>query len=243
MRVSLILVSRNEEKYAKSFFYSLKNQTIKPNEIILVDSSNDRTPKIAKPFVDKIIFCEPISASFQRSIGVKNSTGDVLLFTDMDAILHPEWVERIVEKFKDTEVNIVRGSVLYNEIKNKIPRKFTIVHHCNTAYRRKVLDEIPFDPMLPYYADDRDMNERIKKKGYKVYGCPLAKVFHVGSFEKMSEKEKARRYAIGDVYLTKKHISFFMIFRPFINDLFSFFVEYNFKFTLYHFWFYLNELI
>jgi cellulose synthase/poly-beta-1,6-N-acetylglucosamine synthase-like glycosyltransferase len=212
---------------------------MKPDEIILVDSSNDRTPKIAKPFVDKIIFCEPISASYQRSIGVKNSTGDILLFTDMDTYLSPFWIERIVEKFKNSNVKIVRGSVLYREIKNKIPRKFTIVHHCNTAYRREVLDEIPFDPMLPYYADDRDMNERIKRKGYKVYGCPSAKVFHIGSFEKMSEKEKARRYAVGDAYLTWKHRSLFMIFRPFMNVLFSVFTEFRLKYNIYYLWFYL----
>jgi len=239
MKVSLILVSYNEEKYAKDFFNSLKAQTRRTDEIILIDSSDDKTPDIARPFVDRIISTKPYTTGSQRNIGVQVSTGDILIFTDLDAILYPDWIEKLIEKFEDPEVNVVRGSVLYKEIKHKIPHKFTIIHHCNTAYRRKVLEEFPFD--INCVHDDRDMNERVRKK-YKIHGAPLAKVFHVGSFSKSSHKSKAKRYALADFYLARKYRTLFMWVRPIINDFFAFFLELRFKFAIYHFWFYIKEL-
>jgi len=239
MKVSLILASRNEEKYADEFFVTLKNQKRKPDEIILVDSSNDSTPEIAKYYVDRIIFTKPKNVGFQRYHGFKQSTGDIIVFTDLDAWLFPDWIERLVEKFEDPNVNVVRGSVLYSEIKDKIPHKFTSIHHCNTAYRRKVLEEFPFDVNCSH--DDRDMNERVKKK-YKVYGAPLAKVFHIGSFSKISTKGKAKHYADADLYLARKYKNLWMYFRPIINDLFCF-TEFRVKWAIYHFWFYMRGLL
>jgi len=239
MKVSLILASRNEEKYAESFFITLKNQTRQPDEIILIDSSTDRTPKIAKPYVDEIIFTKPKPIGFQRQLGVLNSTGDIIVFTDLDALLFPDWIEKLIKKFENYSVDVVRGSVLYSEIKDKIPHEITIIHHCNTAYRRKVLDEFPFDEKCVH--DDRDMNERVGKK-YEIYGAPLAKVFHIGSFEKTSIKEKVRRYADADLYLARKYKSLWMYFRPIINDLICL-TEFRFKWAIYHFWFYLRGLV
>ena len=49
--VSLIIRSKNEEKWIKLVLESIKNQTIKNFEIILVDNdSTDNTVKIAKSY-------------------------------------------------------------------------------------------------------------------------------------------------------------------------------------------------
>jgi glycosyltransferase involved in cell wall biosynthesis len=229
--------------FAKDFFQSLKTQTLKPDEIILVDSSDmaDRTLGIAQQYISnmKVFFTHPFSVGAQRWVGIQQSSGDIIVFTDLDAVLYPDGFEKLVEKFNDDSVNIVRGSVLYKEIRNKIPHRLTRIHHCNTAYRRKVLDEFPFDEKCVH--DDRDMNERVGKK-YEIYGAPLAKVFHIGSFEKTSIKEKVRRYADVDLYLARKYKSLWMYFRPIINDLICL-TEFRFKWAIYHFWFYLRGLV
>jgi len=240
MKISLILVSRNEERYAEPFFHSLENQTRKPDEIILIDSSIDKTPEIARPFVDKLIFTKPKNVGSQRLHGFKNSIGDIIIFTDLDAFLNPFWIENLVKMFENPEVNVVRGTVRYREIKDKIPKKFTTIHHCNTAYRRKVLEEFPFDEECNH--DDIDMNERVGRK-YKIYGCPEAIVLHIGSFAKTSAKEKARRYAEADIYLLKKYKTLFMFFRPFANALYSMIIERRIKYNFYYIWFYTRGLI
>jgi glycosyltransferase involved in cell wall biosynthesis len=240
MKVSLVLVSKDEREYVRPFFHTLKLQTRKPEQIILVDSSTDGTFQIAEQFVDKSFWTPPAPVGYCRQVGFENSTGDIIIFTDLDALLNPFWIENLVKMFENPEVNVVRGTVRYREIKDKIPKKFTTIHHCNTAYRRKVLEEFPFDEECNH--DDIDMNERVGRK-YKIYGCPEAIVLHIGSFAKTSAKEKARRYAEADIYLLKKYKTLFMFFRPFANALYSMIIERRIKYNFYYIWFYTRGLI
>jgi len=212
-KVSLVLVSKNEEKYARKFFKSLEKQTRKPDEVILVDCSTDRTPEIAEPYVDKLIIVKKCSASYQRGIGVKHAKGDVILFTDMDTILYPDWIEQLVKMFEDPKVHVVRGQVLWPEIKKQIPLIGKRINHCNMAYRRHVLEEFPFDPNLNR-GDDFDMGYRVSRK-YVIYGCPEAKVIHF-SFQKHGW-ENAKSYGKDWIALTKKYKNPYWILRAIYN--------------------------
>jgi len=212
-KTSLILVSKNEEKYAPNFFKSLKKQKRKPDEIILVDCSTDRTPEISKSHVNKLIRVKKCGASYQRGVGVKHSKGDILIFTDIDTILYTTWIKELVKKFKNPNIHVVRGNVLWPEIKKKVSLVGKRINHCNMAYRRHVLEEFPFDPNLNR-GDDWDMGYRISKK-YIIYGCPKAKVIHF-SFKKHGW-ENAKSYGKDWVALTKKYKTPYWTIRALYN--------------------------
>lgn len=223
-KISLLLVSRNDEKFAERFFKSLKQQTRKPDEIILVDSSTDNTPKIAKPFVDKIVKTSKQTCAFKRWLGFQKTKGNLIAITDLDTELDKHWLEELEKRMlSDPEISIVTGTVLYNEIKDKAPElEDAAVHHCNALYKRKVLEEFPFDKNLPRF-ESVDLQYRYAKK-YKVYGAPKAIVHHYGSLDN-DWWEKMKKYQEASVLLIIKHKSFYMIARPFASMIYAAFID------------------
>ena len=56
LSISVIIPARNEEKNLENLFNSLNNQSIKVNEVILVDDgSTDKTPDIGRKHNAKVI--------------------------------------------------------------------------------------------------------------------------------------------------------------------------------------------
>ncbi|SRR5581483_6769130 len=103
--VSVIIPTFNREVYVTPCLNSIKNQTYKNIEIIVVDQgSSDNTPKIAKSLGAKVIsvarpkFYSPPSKS--RNIGFRASKGEILIHLDSDMELTPKLVEEIVSIFK-----------------------------------------------------------------------------------------------------------------------------------------------
>lgn len=96
--VSVIVSTKNEEKNIENLLQSVKKQTYKNIEIILVDNnSTDRTKEIAKNFTKKIYNKGP-ERSTQRNFGVKKAKGDYVLILDADMILTKKVVEECVKK-------------------------------------------------------------------------------------------------------------------------------------------------
>jgi 4,4'-diaponeurosporenoate glycosyltransferase len=100
-RISIIIPARNEEKNLDKLFESLKTQTFKPHEIILVnDQSTDATENVAKTYGAKVINIEKLPKGWLGKpwacfTGAKNSSGNILLFLDADTELHKEGLKNL----------------------------------------------------------------------------------------------------------------------------------------------------
>jgi len=123
--VSVIVCAYNEEKLLSQCIESLVNQTYAKDkyEIIIVDDeSEDRTPEIAKRWVEstkeqllriKYIRIKHAGLSVARNTGIKHSEGEIVAFIDGDAVADKNWIKEIVKAFSsDKDVNLVGGSVL-----------------------------------------------------------------------------------------------------------------------------------
>src|SRR5258706_8173968 len=104
--VSVIIPTLNREYYIKKCLDSIKKQTYKHIEVIIVDqSSSDGTPQVARKFGAHVItrpapkFYSPPSKS--RNIGFKASKGDIILNLDSDMELSPNLVEEAVNIFSN----------------------------------------------------------------------------------------------------------------------------------------------
>lgn len=95
--VSIIIPSFNSGKFIRQCFESVKNQTYKNIEVIVVDNnSTDDTRKIAKEYTNKIYIHGP-ERSAQRNYGAKKSKGEYLLVPDSDMIFSKHVVEACVD--------------------------------------------------------------------------------------------------------------------------------------------------
>ena len=103
VKFSFIIPTKNEEKYIKNCLDSIKKQTIKNYEIIIIDSnSTDNTLKIAKKY-GKIFIERKKGPSAARNKGAKNAKGDILIFMDADVILNKNFL-KILKNFKTSAV-------------------------------------------------------------------------------------------------------------------------------------------
>lgn len=95
--VSINIPTYNSERTIKQTLDSVKSQTYKNFEIIVIDSySNDKTIEICQNFVCKIISYEGTLLG-ARGKGVENSKGKFILFLDSDQILERTAIERAVK--------------------------------------------------------------------------------------------------------------------------------------------------
>ncbi len=99
--VSIIIPTYNRQMYVPACLESIKNQTYKNIQTIIVDQdSSDDTPKIAKKYGALVIkrsrpkFYSPPSKS--RNMGFKESKGEIIVHLDSDMELSPKLIEEAV---------------------------------------------------------------------------------------------------------------------------------------------------
>ncbi len=90
--VSVIIPTKNNTRTIEKCLQSIKNQTYKNIEIIVVDNhSSDGTLEIAKKFTNKV-FTEGPERNIQRRYAVNKAAGNYLFFVDSDMYLSPKVV-------------------------------------------------------------------------------------------------------------------------------------------------------
>ncbi|MDU3338231.1 glycosyltransferase family 2 protein [Paraclostridium bifermentans] len=92
MDISVIIPTRNAEKYIKNLIEKLRTQNKKINEVIIIDTaSTDKTKEICKKY-DFVKFIQIKNGEFDhggtRNRAAKEATGDILIFMTQDA--YPE---------------------------------------------------------------------------------------------------------------------------------------------------------
>lgn len=96
--VSAIIPVYNEETSISACLISLQGQTLKADEIIVVDDgSTDQTSAIVREFPVKFLSQKHLGPGSARNLGAKESTGDILVFVDADMTFAPDFLEKLIE--------------------------------------------------------------------------------------------------------------------------------------------------
>lgn len=152
--VSVIIPAYNAEKYIEKCLMSLKNQSFKDFEIIVVDDcSNDNTFEIAKAHTVVIKTPEHSGAGIARNLGIKYSKGKILAFTDADVVLPPNWLNNIAKDMLKNDVKCVAGGYC-GGISNSFIENFA--YH-ELVYRRKDLPEFVDTAVSNNFACQKDV--------------------------------------------------------------------------------------
>jgi cellulose synthase/poly-beta-1,6-N-acetylglucosamine synthase-like glycosyltransferase len=122
--ISVVVAARNEEKDIEKCLLSLLKQTYPTNryEIIIVDDgSTDKTASIVKSFSERFANIHLLSLMFDSehkigrkpialAKGIAQASGEIILTTDADCIVPPQWIEIMVNHFEEGVV-FVAGPV------------------------------------------------------------------------------------------------------------------------------------
>tara|TARA_B100000700_G_C15024658_1_gene847530 strand:- start:963 stop:2315 length:1353 start_codon:yes stop_codon:yes gene_type:complete len=192
--VSIIVRTKNEEKYIKHCLEKIRLQTFKNWEVIIVDNfSTDLTVNKALQFTKKIIKIKKFTPGKAINEGIKASKGNIIVVISAHCIpTNKNWLSNLIKGLKDKKVAGVYGRqepMKYTSdldkrdlltifgLDKKVQVKDTFFHNANSAFRKEIWNKIPFDEKVTN-IEDRIWGENVISKGYKIIYEPSASVYH-----------------------------------------------------------------
>ncbi len=211
---SVVIRALNEERHIGRLLAGLSQQSVQPDEIVLVDSgSTDATVAIAERFGARIVRIPKEQFSFGRSLnwGCAAATGDVLFL--MSAHVYPvydTYIEHMVRPFERDETAVAYGRQVgddrtkYSE--SRIMLKWfpeesiwdqghPFSNNANAAVRRSVWEELRYDEELTG-LEDLEFADRAIGKGHAISYVAEAPVVHVHEESWDRIRNRYRREAI-----------------------------------------------
>lgn len=205
MKTSVVIISKNNRGYLNNVLHQLfKIRNKHACEIVVVEATDE--DDLALDGI-KYIKIPPEKAGFgyQRNLGVKNSSGEIILFVDDDVRVTEGWYEKLLAPLSE-EKNIagVMGAVfpykpsligfcegvlghpgggvrLHHHTRNKI-HPLSQVATLNTAIKKSYIEAVGmFDENQKYGSEDTDLTIRITKRfGHNQFRYnPDAHVYHI----------------------------------------------------------------
>ena len=101
--------------------YLMAQKTSHPVEIVVVDNNpaSGLTPPVIAEFPKVVLVNEPRKGlAYARNAGFVASTGDIVVATDDDVVMPPDWLEKLIAPFARPDVMIVTGNVFPLELEN-----------------------------------------------------------------------------------------------------------------------------
>jgi glycosyltransferase involved in cell wall biosynthesis len=197
--VSLVIPVRNEEESLPALLNSIRRQTHRPAEVILVDGgSTDQTVKVAREMAtadDNLRVIETTGATpgRGRNIGIEAARYEWVALTDAGIRLEPEWLENLVAEARaDKDVKVVYGN--YEAVNESFFERCAALAYlppkvdrgeqrfvrgpfiASSLLRREVWEAVGGFPDLRA-AEDLFFMEHIKRLNFKTSWTPRATVW------------------------------------------------------------------
>jgi len=192
--VSIIIRTKNEEKWISGCLRSVFRQSYKNIEVIIVDNeSTDRTVIKAKEFPVKVITIQEFFPGKAINDGIRASTGDYVVCLSGHCIpVLDTWLATLVKEVSNPNVAGIYGRqeplsftsdldkrdlLTVFGLDKKVQIKDSFFHNANSAFSRKIWEKYPFDENLTN-IEDRVWGEQVISAGFNIIYEPDASVYH-----------------------------------------------------------------
>ncbi len=162
MTITVIIPVYNEEKFIAQCLASLKQQSVKNIEIIVVDDgSTDSSKSVAKKFNITVLEQRHKGPGNARNLGAKNAKGEILVFVDADMTFDNHFIRDLIKPILE---KTAIGTFSKNEMVSNKNNPWSICWNINR--------NTPNDRMLPItYPDEAPVYRAILKSEFdKVNG-------------------------------------------------------------------------
>ncbi|MEN8907313.1 MAG: glycosyltransferase [Clostridiales bacterium] len=230
--VSVIIPAYNAEKHIERCIKSLINQNYPKNKleiIVINNNSSDSTKSILKKYSVIYKFEGIPGPSAARNKGLKIARGKYILLLDADCVATKNWILNHIKAHQmlfeeDRSYKIVGGGIAginenywsmcddfgsWTNEHPKMPPKKDLFYFptANMSFSRELIDKhhIYFDKDLKF-GEDIDFCNNVKKRNYKIYFEPEAKLFHINRTTVAAFMKHAKNWAISEISLQKKGI-------------------------------------
>ncbi|MGE5445438.1 MAG: glycosyltransferase family A protein [Ignavibacteriales bacterium] len=132
LTVSLVIITKDRPGNLRNLLQSLVGQTLKPNEVLVIDNNSSKSYetvfnefKSVLPLQTVVETTPGIPAA--RNRGIREASGDIILFTDDDCEADPFWVENMVKPFyQNPYIGVVGGEILSAKKTGSLVEEFCI---------------------------------------------------------------------------------------------------------------------
>jgi glycosyltransferase involved in cell wall biosynthesis len=193
-KISVVIPAYNEEEHIGRCLESVRRQTVKPYEVIVVDNnSTDRTEEISGKLADRVVFEGNQGVIHALNRGIKAAGGDVVAFMGGDCVADRNWIKAIKLAFEKEDLVGVFGPIYSMDRESKKMRfSYYFIWHVvaktlshtpmvmapggNCAIRRDAITKVGgYNPdMVP--GEDIEISRRLRKLG-KLKFTESAKIY------------------------------------------------------------------
>lgn len=193
--VSIIIRTKNEERWIGTCLTSVFNQDFKDFEVIIVDNgSQDRTVEKAKNFDVRVInYSGEFKPGKALNEGIKNSSGKYIVCLSGHCVpVNSNWLGELVKGIEAPDIAGVYGRqeplpsssaldkrdlMITFGLDKKTQTKDNFFHNANSIIKKSAWEEVPFDGNVAH-IEDRVWAKEVLKKGYKIVYSPQPSVYH-----------------------------------------------------------------
>lgn len=189
MKKAFITTVFNEEKTIFSLLESLRDQTVRPYEIIIVDAfSRDKTVGIIKDFQKRFpklnikVYKKKGNRSVGRNFGISNAKSEIIAISDAGCTLKKDWFYEITKPFEKKNIDVVAG--FYKPVTNSIFEKCLATYTCvmedkvtpnflpssrSVAFKKNIWEKEKGYPEELDTCEDLVFAKKLKSRGYKFF--------------------------------------------------------------------------
>lgn len=210
--VSIVIRSKNEERWIRSCLASVFAQNFKNFEVILVDNeSTDLTCARAKQFpIAQLSTIREFRPGKAINQGISLARGEYIVLLSAHCIpTSPYWLENLLAGFGDDPEGKIAGVygrqeplpftddldkrdlVITFGLDRRVQVKDSFFHNANSIVRKSVLDRIPFNAEVSN-IEDRVWGREVIDAGYKLAYEPTASVFHYHGIHQGANRRRAK---------------------------------------------------
>jgi len=227
-KVTVIARTWDDDHIVERFIKCVLDQDYPKKKVQIIiadDGSTDRTSQICKKYKRQITYVRSEKhhekkAEFLNKVIKKHAKGEILVNTDIDAVMPNNWLSNLMEHFNDKKVHAVCGPAYSGNFDDNWITKIrtvedfwfysagmwgrknivgnTATYGSNHAVRMKTLKKVGYYGTKTI-TEDAELSSALWDKGYKVEMCPKAYVLveSVNNFDSFVKERK--RWIVGTV--------------------------------------------
>ncbi len=224
--VSVVLPTYNEESIIESRLENLLElrYSSKKLEVVIVDSGEDDTAKIAREFLAEAGLDHTVIEEDERrgvaaavNLAIAEASGEIVFRTDCDSYVAEDALHEAVRNFADPAIGAVTGrqsEVLggstverdYRDLQTQLQQLEShldstyIVHGPCFLFRRSLFRGLPPASL----ADDTEIAVDVRRQGYRVVLDPAVRFVESGTSDFTGRRQRKDRRAMGLLDLLRR---------------------------------------
>ena len=210
--VSIIIRTKNEERWIDHCLSAIETQNLRDYEIILVDNnSEDRSVRVAEKYTEKIINVTEFYPGKAINEGIRASLGKYLVIISGHCIpKNNVWLEKLIEPLVNDQTGLIAGvygrqeplsssspldkrdlTVVFG-LDERTQEKDSFFHNANSALSKSIWEKFPFDEKTTN-IEDRMWGAEVIKNGYRIHYTPHASVYHYHGINQGGKLDRAQK--------------------------------------------------